>query len=85
MKTISATSAQSTLPILLEETASTHEPIQITSDRATAMLIAEDDWRLNEETLYLLSRKGMRESIIKGLNTPIAECSSSLMAGVNNV
>ena len=38
------------------------------------MLIAEEDWRAINETLYLLSIPGMRESIIEGLNTPLAEC-----------
>ena len=39
------------------------------------MLIAEDDWRSIQETLYLLSIPGMREeSIIEGLKTPVEEC-----------
>ena len=75
MTTINATSARSKLYALLEQVASSHEPVQITSRRGNAVLIAEDDWRSIQETLYLLSVPGMRESIVEGMKTPIAECS----------
>jgi PHD/YefM family antitoxin component YafN of YafNO toxin-antitoxin module len=48
--------------------------VVITGKRSNAVLIAEDDWRAINETLYLLSIPGMRESIIEGLNTPLDEC-----------
>ena len=51
-----------------------HEPVVITGKRANAVLIAEDDWRAIQETLYLLNIPGMRESIRNGLNTPIEKC-----------
>ena len=38
-------------------------------------LDSEDDWRSIQETLYLLSIGGMRESIRKGLKTPVEKCS----------
>ena len=75
MTTINATSARSNLYSLLEEIAQSHEPIQITSKRGNAVLIAEEDWRSIQETLYLLSVPGMRESIVEGLKTRLAECS----------
>lgn len=31
-----------------------------------------------EETMYLISIPGMYESILKGMNTPIEECSNKL-------
>ena len=40
--------------------------------------MAEDDWRSIQETLYLLSIPGMRESIIDGLRTPIEKCRKGL-------
>ena len=76
MKTITVTNARSKLFELLEETNRDHQPIQITGKRGNAILISEDDWRAVEETLYLTSIPGMRESIINGLNTPIEECST---------
>lgn len=78
MKTISVTKARSILFKLLDEATSSHEPIQITGKRSNAILISEDDWRAIEETLYLLSIPGMRDSIRKGLETPIEECSEEL-------
>jgi len=78
MKTITATTARSNLYQLIDETANIHEPIQITGKRANAILIAEDDWRAIQETLYLLSIPGMRESIREGLATPIDQCSEEL-------
>jgi len=78
MKTITVTNARSTLYKLIDETASEHEPIHITGKRSNAVLIAEDDWRAIQETLYLLSIPGMRESILEGMKTPIDQCSEEL-------
>ena len=78
MKTINAGEAEKNLEELLEETATSHEPIQITSDASNGILIAEEDWRAIQETLYLLSIPGMRESIREGMATPIEECSKEL-------
>ncbi len=78
MTTMSASEARAKLYKLLDEAASSHEPIQITGKRNNAVLIAEDDWRAIQETLYLLSMPGMRESIRKGLKTPVEKCSKDL-------
>ncbi len=75
MTTINATRARSNLFALLEQIAESHEPVQITSKRGNAVLIAEEDWRSIQETLYLLSVPGMRESIVEGMKTPLEECS----------
>jgi len=78
MPTFTATEARAKLYRLIDETASSHEPIIIKGKRGSAVLISEDDWRSIQETLYLLSVPGMRESIRKGLATPIEECTSEL-------
>ena len=75
MTTFKATDARARLYRLIDEIATSHEPILITGKRAKAVLVAEDDWRSIQETLHLLSIPGMRESIIEGLNTPASECS----------
>ena len=41
-------------------------------------LLSEADWKSIQETLYLLSIPGIRESIKEGLATPIAECDGEL-------
>lgn len=78
MKTITSGKAEGELQKLLDETALSHEPIQITSASSSGVLLAEEDWRAIQETLYLLSIPGMRESIREGMSTPIEECSTEL-------
>jgi antitoxin YefM len=78
MPTLTATEARSKLYRLIDEAASSHEPIIITGKRSNAVLISEDDWRSVQETLYLMNITGMRESIRDGLATPIEECDEDI-------
>ncbi|KAA3654121.1 MAG: type II toxin-antitoxin system Phd/YefM family antitoxin [Calditrichaeota bacterium] len=78
MKTITATKARENLYRLLDETAQSHEPLQITSKRVNGILISESDWRAIQETIYLLSIPNMRESIREGLKTDINDCTKEL-------
>ena len=78
MTTVNATQARADLYKLLEQVASSHEPVQIKGKKGSAVLVSEDDWRAIQETLHLLSVPGMRESIIEGLDTPVEECSEDL-------
>ncbi|NNK02094.1 MAG: type II toxin-antitoxin system Phd/YefM family antitoxin [Desulfatitalea sp.] len=78
MPTLSATEARSKLYRLIDQAATTHEPIVITSKKGNAILLSEDDWRSIQETMYLLNTPGMRESIRDGLSTPIEECKEEL-------
>lgn len=75
MTSLPVTQARSRLYQLLDETADSHEPIQITGKRCNAILVSEDDWRSIQETLHLLSIPGMRDSIRKGLAEPLAKSS----------
>ena len=79
MITLTASQARSILYKLLDKAALTHEPMQITGKRHNAILISEDDWRSIQETLHLLSIPRMRESIRKGLKTPVKKCSKKLI------
>jgi PHD/YefM family antitoxin component YafN of YafNO toxin-antitoxin module len=74
MTTLSATEARKSLYSLLDDVAISHDPIQIVGKRHSAVLVSEEDWRAIQETLYLTSIPGMRESIQDGLNSPIEEC-----------
>jgi len=78
MITMTASQARSRLYRLLDEAAASHEPIQITGKRSNAVLVSEEDWRSIQETLYLLSIPGMRESIREGLDTPVEQCGQEL-------
>ena len=63
---------------LLDDAAASHEPIQITGKRSNGVLVSEDDWRSIQETLYLVSIPGLRDSIREGLAKPISECDKEL-------
>ena len=78
MTTVTATEARKSLYKLLDEVAESHKPIQITGKRGNAVLIGEEDWRAVQETLYLVSIPGMRESILEGMRTPVEECEEDL-------
>jgi prevent-host-death family protein len=78
MTTITATEARKQLYKLVDDVTDTHEPVQITGKRGNAVLVGEDDWRAVQETLFLVSIPGMRESIIEGMATPPEELDSEL-------
>ena len=68
-----ATDARRHLYRLVGEVQESHEPIQISGKRGNAVLVGEADWRAVQETLFLVSIPGMRESIIEGTATPADE------------
>lgn len=70
MTTITASEARSKLYRLVDQTAASHRPLHIKGRRSSAVLIGAEDWSSIEETLYLLSIPGMRDSIVKGMKTP---------------
>ena len=74
VKTVTATDARKRLYRLLDEVAEGSEPVQIKGKRNSAVLLSEEDWRSIEETLFLLSIPGMRESIREGMETPVDRC-----------
>jgi prevent-host-death family protein len=78
MAGITATEARSNLYRLIDETAESHEPIIIMGKRNKAILISEEDWSAVQETLYLLSVPGMRESIREGMETPLDQCDEEI-------
>lgn len=78
MKTVTATSARTDLYRLIDTTLADHEPIQITAKRGNAVLVCEDDWRAIQETLFLVSIPGMRDSIHAGFEESIDQCSEEI-------
>ena len=73
MRTINVTKARTNLYKLLLETSESHEPIQITGKTTNAVIVSEEDWRSIQETLYLISIPGLRESVIEGIKTDIED------------
>jgi antitoxin YefM len=78
MSTLTATEARKRLYTLVDDVAESHDTIQIVGKRNSAVLVSEEDWRAIQETLYLSSIPKMRESIRKGLKTPVEECEEEL-------
>jgi PHD/YefM family antitoxin component YafN of YafNO toxin-antitoxin module len=62
----------------LDTVTENHEPVQITGKRSNAMLVSGEDWSAIQETLYLISISGMRESILEGMKTPVKKLSGKL-------
>ncbi len=78
MTTRTASEARADLYRLIDETAESHQPILITGKRGDAVLVSAEDWQAIQETLYLLSIPGMRESIKRGMAEPLAKSARKL-------
>ena len=78
MSTHTASDARANLYRLIDEAAESHTPVRITGKRNNAILVSEEDWASVQETLYLLSVPGMRDSIKEGFDTPIEQCAEEL-------
>ena len=65
--------AQQQLQQLIAPMNQSHQPIAL-GKTSNAVLLSESDWASVQETLYLLSVPGMRESIREGMATPIEDC-----------
>ena len=78
MTTVNVTEARANLYKLIDDASVNHEPVVITGNRGNAVLLAEGDWNAINETLYLLSVPGMRESIIEGMQESFDETLTEL-------
>ena len=78
MSTLTASEARANLYRLIDEAAESHVPIRITGKRNSAVLVSEKDWASVQETMYLLSIPGMRESIREGMESPAEECEAEI-------
>ena len=78
MQTLKASEARANFYRLIDEAAESHEPITISGKRSSVVLISSEDWSAIQETLYLLSVPGMRESIKEGMNESLKESATEL-------
>jgi len=75
MNIINATNARKNLYRLISDVNENSEPVIIVNNSGkNAVLISEDDWKAIQETNYINSIKGLADSIIEGMNTPIEDC-----------
>lgn len=78
MTVLNASEARSNLYRLIDQTNDSHEPVIISGKRNNAVLIAEDDWKSIQETLFLVSIPGMKESILEGMKEPLEKSSRKI-------
>ncbi|MFN2369461.1 MAG: type II toxin-antitoxin system Phd/YefM family antitoxin, partial [Desulfurivibrionaceae bacterium] len=71
MNTLTVSEARAKLYGLVDEVAEEHKPVTIKGKRTSAVLVSASDWEAIQETLYLTSIPGMRESVQEGLATPV--------------
>jgi len=74
MYNINITQARTNLYQLVDMAIEDSEIVNISTKKGNAVIISADDYNAIQETLYLLNIKGMRESIVEGMKTPISEC-----------
>lgn len=74
MSITNATTLRKNLFGYLDAVAANDEKVIVTTKNGNAAIISEEYLRNLEETCYLYSIPGMREQIIKGINTPLSEC-----------
>ena len=75
MPVLNVSNVKDRLDVILAEVQDSYEPLIISGEKHSAVLLSEETWRSIEETLYLTSIPGMKESIIAGMNEPIEDCS----------
>lgn len=78
MTALTASEARANLYRLIDQAAESHQPIHIAGKRSSAVLLSSEDWDAIQETLYLLSVPGMRESIKEGMAEPLDNSAGEL-------
>lgn len=74
MSITNATTLRKNLFNFLDAAAVNDEKIIVTTKNGNAAIVSEEYLRSLEETCYLYSIPGMKDSIIEGMNTPLEEC-----------
>lgn len=59
---------------MLEQTVRYNETLNISTKDGNAIILSEDDYRSLMETVNLLSIPGMRDKLLEGRETPLADC-----------
>ncbi|MDD4663965.1 MAG: type II toxin-antitoxin system Phd/YefM family antitoxin [Caldisericia bacterium] len=75
MSILSITDLRKNLYKVIKNVVQMNEPIMITNKNSdeTAVIISQKSWEDMKETIYLLSHRDARETILKELSKPIEE------------
>ncbi|MGB3292994.1 MAG: type II toxin-antitoxin system Phd/YefM family antitoxin [Phormidesmis sp.] len=74
MDYLSVKEAKDSLYRLIDDAAEHHKPVVISGKRNNAVLISKEDWDAIQETIYLTSIPGMRDSIKQAAAEPDEDC-----------
>ena len=78
MTTLTASQARTMFYKLMDTVSLSHAPVRITGRHSDVVLISVEDWSAIQETLHLSSIPGMKETIVKGMKTPVKKFSKEL-------
>jgi prevent-host-death family protein len=78
MPVLNVSKAKENLDAVLDAVQNSFEPVIIAGRNSSAVLVSEDVWRSIEETLYLNSIPGMKDSISTGMQEKIEDCSREI-------
>ncbi|MBR3244000.1 MAG: type II toxin-antitoxin system Phd/YefM family antitoxin [Parasporobacterium sp.] len=73
MTTTTITNLRKNIFSLVETAIKYNEPLYITSKDGNAVILSEDEYRGLLETIDLLSVPGMKDKLIDGMQTPLAD------------
>lgn len=59
---------------ILDKTIKHNEPVSIHTKDGNAIVISEDDYNGLMETLFICSVPNLKEEILEGMKTPVADC-----------
>ena len=78
MQSITTAQASVKLDELIKQTAANHEPVVITGEQTSAVILSQEDWNAIAETLYLNAIPGMADSIREAMQAPDSEFSDKV-------
>lgn len=78
MNTYTLAQAKNNLTELVDSPKGLIEPVIVKGKKHSAVIVSEEEWKSIQETLYVTSIPGMKESLIEGMKTDISECTEEL-------
>jgi len=76
--TFTASAAKKVFPALIHHVGESHFPVTLVGKKSNVVLVAEEDWRAIQDTIFLCRIPGMRKSIVSGLREDPAHCASEI-------
>ncbi len=78
MTIYTASSARQNFFQLIKSVIKSHKPVHVTTKEKNVVILSEDDYNAMQETLYLMSIPGMRDSIKQAMQEPYDDCAEEL-------